>query len=120
MDLLLDPNTNDLVFINGQTPVTRSNFDVVSQRLKIRLQTFLGEYVFDTQYGVPYFQRIFGKRIRKTEIDNIFQQQILLEEGIVEIVSFDSTFTNNVYSVRFQAKNNKLLITPVVEVTINI
>ena len=120
MDLLRDPISGDMVFINGQTPVTRSDFDVVAQRLKIRLLTFQGEYNFNTSYGVPYFQRILGKRIRKQEIDNIFQQQILLEEGIVEITSFQSTLTNGIYELKFTAKNNKNLITPTIQITTNI
>lgn len=117
--MLLGPD-NDLVFVNGATPVTQLNFNVIAQRLKIRLQTFLGEYNFNTSYGVPYFQRIFGKRVRKQEVDNIFQQQILLEEGVVEIVNFESTLMSNIYTVKFQAKNDKNLITPEVEVIINI
>lgn len=119
MDLLLD-SSNDLVFSNGETPVTRSNFDVVAQRLKIRLQTFQGEYNFNTQYGVPWFQRILGNKIRKQEIDNIMQQQILLEEGVVEIVEFNSTFQNFVYSLRFKVTNNKALISPEIQITLNI
>lgn len=120
MDMLLDPASNDVVFINGQCPVTTSDFNVVAQRLKIRLLTFLGEYDFNTEYGVPYFQRILGKRIRKQDIDNIFQQQILLEEGVVEILDFNSTLINSTYSLSFRARNDKRLITPVVEITTTI
>jgi hypothetical protein len=119
MDLLLGPD-NDLVFINGECPVTKSDFDVVAQRLKIRLQTFQEEYQFNVTYGVPYFQRIFGKRIRKQEIDNIFEQQILQEEGIVEVIDFESTFVSNIYTASFKAKNDKRLISPTIEVSINI
>lgn len=110
----------DLVFTNGATPVTQSNFDVVAQRLKIRLQTFQGEWIFNTQYGVPWFQRILGKKVRKQEVDNIMQQQILFEEGVVEIVDFNSTFQNFVYSLSFKVKNDKTLISPEIQITINI
>lgn len=108
------------MFINGATPVTRSDFDVVAQRLKIRLLTFLGEYNFNTQYGVPYFQRILGKRIRKQDIDNIFQQQILLEEGVIQIISFNSTLVNSVYSLTFTASDDKKRLLPPVTITTNI
>ena len=116
MDLLLD-SSGDLVFQNGTTPVTTTDFDVVAQRLKIRLQTFQGEYNFNTEYGVPYFQSILGKRVRKIEIDNIFQQQILLEDGINEIVDFRSTYENNIYTLVFTARNDKGLLTPPITIT---
>ena len=119
MDLLLGPD-HDLVFVNGETPVTKTDFDVVGQRLKIRLLTFMGEYVFNTSYGVPYFQSILGTRIRKVDVDNIFQQKILEEDGVVEIVSFESTLVNGVYNLKFTARNDKNNITPLIEISLSI
>ena len=103
MDLLLDDN-HDLVFVNGSTQVTLDRVDVVAQRLKIRLLTFLGEWRFNTAYGVPYFQRIYGFKIRKTDIDTIFQQIILQEPGVRSIVSFESTFESRVYNLVFRVR----------------
>lgn len=103
MDLLLDEN-NDLVFINGQTPVTSYPVQVVAQRLSIRLRTFLGEWFLNTTYGVPYWQRILGKKTTKAAIDKIFQQQILEEVGVMQITSFNSTFENRQYSLSFRVK----------------
>lgn len=117
MDILLDSSSHDCVFINGETPVTRSDFDVVSQRLKIRLKTFQGEYNFNTEYGIPYFQRILGHKARKQEVDNIFQQNIMEEEGVTEIIDFNSTLVNKVYNLSFRAKNNKRLISPLIIIT---
>jgi len=116
MDLLLGED-NDLVFINGQCPVTLDDFNVVAQRLSIRLRTFLGEYNFNTEYGVPYFQSILGMRVRKQDVDNIMQQQIYKEEGVVQIESFNSTLENFEYKMSFRVKNDKGLIS---EQTINI
>lgn len=116
MDIRLDPSSHDCLFINGQCPVTTSDFDVVAQRLKIRLKTFQGEYNFNTSYGIPYFQRILGKKARKQEVDNIFQQAILEEEGVKEIIEFSSTFINNVYELKFKVKNDKNLISPLITI----
>jgi len=102
VDLLLDPITHDCVFINGECPVTQQRIDVVPQRLKIRLLTFLGEWVFNTVYGVPYFQSILGHKTAKESIDNIFREQILLENGVAEILTFESTFINRIYSLSFK------------------
>jgi len=118
MDVKLGDD-GDVLFINGECPVTTTDFDVVAQRLQIRLKTFQGEYDFNTSYGVPYFQRILGKKIRKQEIDNIFQQIIYLEDGVTEILDFNSTFSKNTYELRFRAKNDKSLISPIITISIN-
>lgn len=94
MDLLLDEKTHDMVFSNGATPVTTTPQITVAQRLKIRLQTFQGEYFMNLQAGVPYYQRIFGKIKNKSTIDTIFQSEILADEGVIELVDYQSTLDN--------------------------
>jgi hypothetical protein len=84
---------------------TQPLIQTVSQRLKIRLLSFYGDWFMDTTYGVPYFQRLLGiKQTSKAAADLIFQQQILAEEGVKEIVSFDSTFINRQYSLTFKVR----------------
>lgn len=90
MDLLLDPNTHDLVFVNGQATVTQTQAEIVAQRLKITLYTFLGEWFLDTSIGVPYFQQIFGKGRTKSAVDVIFQRFISNDPGVIEIREFQS------------------------------
>jgi len=91
MDMLVDGDVNDVVFKNGQTPVTTDEKTKVAQRLKIKLQTFLGEYFLNTQAGVPYYQRVFGKVRNKSLVDTIFQRQILEDPDVLEILSYSST-----------------------------
>lgn len=116
MDILIDEETNDIVFINGQTPVTDNQKLTVSQRLKIRLQTFLGEYFLDTTVGVPYYQRIFGKVRNKSTIDTIFQKQILDDEGVIEIVSYSSSIdsASRLMSVEFTVRTSEGVTNPIV------
>lgn len=90
MDLLLDPITNDLVFVNGKATVTQTQSEIVTQRLKITLSTFLGEWFLDTSIGVPYFQQIFGKGRTKSAVDVIFQRIIANDPGVIEIRNFSS------------------------------
>lgn len=114
MDILIQrnpiaPDFGDAVFINGpltQDGVTTERKDTVAQRLRIRLSTFRGEWIFDTNYGVPYWQEILGKKVSKSKIDQIFQEQILLESGVREITSFTSTFVNRAYSATFRVRVN--------------
>ena len=108
MDFRLDRLENDILWKNGPLTTdytTQPYTETVGQRLKIRLLTFMGEWFLDTTYGVPYWQRLLGvKQTSKSAIDLIFQQQILSEPGVKEIVSFDSSFQNRQYSLSFRVK----------------
>lgn len=102
MDLLLD-NSNDLVFINGKCPVTRDLAESTIQRLKIKLNTFYGEWFLNTEYGVPYYEEIFGKNRLKSTIDSIFQEQILEDENVIKILEFSSSISaDRRYSLTFR------------------
>ena len=92
MDLLVNEDTNDMVFINGACPTTTDKRSVVSQRLKISLQTFSGEWFMDTDVGIPYFQRVFGKHRSSADVDRIFQEAILLDPDVLELLTFYSEF----------------------------
>lgn len=123
MDLLLDPVVHDIVWNNGTLTreyTTQPYTQTVAQRLKIRLLSFRGEWFINTEYGVPYWQEILGKKPGKSRVDNIFQEQILLEDGVKEIVTFSSTFINRQYSLTFSVKvvsgevSESITITPTI------
>ena len=128
MDILLNndvtsPSFGDAIWING--PLTSENLttdpaSVVAQRLRIRLQTFFGEWFLATDYGVPYFQRILSKKVSKTSVDRIFQEQILSERGVREIVSFSSTFQNRQYDMSFRVRALDGSVTESITVNTNI
>ena len=106
MDLLLDRDSHDMVFINGACPVTQEKRDIVAQRLKITLATFLGEWFLDEDLGVPYVQRIFGKQPDLKSVDVIFQTKILETFEVSSILSYYSTldYSTRVFSVTFQVR----------------
>lgn len=120
MDLLLDVESNDLIFTNGGCPVTDENRLIVAQRLTIRLQSFLGEWYFDTTYGVPYWQRILAKKTSKSSVDRIFQEQILAERGVLEILEFSSTLKNRLYEMSFRVRTNANQITDLIEINLGV
>jgi len=67
--------------------------------------TFQNEYFWDLSYGVPYWQRLLGiKQTSKAAVDLIFNQKILEEPGVKEIVTFNSTFSNRIYSLTFSVR----------------
>lgn len=101
MDLLL--TGNDLVFSNGFCPVTRDLAEATTQRLIIKLNTFLNEWFLNTEYGIPYYESIFGKQRLKSTIDNIFQNKILEETNVIRIAEFSSSISSDrVYSMTFK------------------
>lgn len=106
MDILLN-DENDIEFDNQDSPlVTDEQRLDVAQRLKIKLQTFLGEWFLNIENGIPYYQRIFRKGIRKSEIDLIFQSAILEDDQVEAITLFDSTLDNSTrhYSMSFRVR----------------
>lgn len=119
MDILLNEDTHDIVFINGDCPITDGQKTTVAQRLKVRLQTFLGEYFLNTSIGVPYYQRIFGKIKNKSTIDTIFQREILSDEGVIEITSYrsDLDVSTRYLEVTFTVRTSEGVTNPI---TINV
>ena len=112
MDILIQrnpiaPDFGDAVFINGpltSNGLTTERKDTVAQRLRIRLCTFREEWFLDTTYGVPYWQEILGRKVSRSKVDQIFQEQILLEQGVREITYFTSTLINRAYSATFRVR----------------
>jgi hypothetical protein len=91
MDLRLDPSTNDLALTAG-SPTLVSGAGAIAQQLRIRMKFFLGEWFLDTRLGIPYFQKILGKKRRKNLIDSIFRKAISTTPGVKTIDSFEQTF----------------------------
>ena len=106
MDLKLDKNKHDMVFVNGDCPMTQGMADSTAQKLSIRLRTFQGEWFRDVTYGTPWFSRVFGKKVSKTTVDIVIQEQIRKEPSVVQITSFESSFDNasREYSCSFKVR----------------
>lgn len=106
MDLLMDirRGVHDNVFVNGQCPVTRDPIERLMQKLKIKLLTFRGEWFHDTGHGVPYWQEILGHKVSKSRVDMLFQEAILEEQSVLEIVSFNSSLLDRTYSLEVKVR----------------
>lgn len=94
-DLLIDQATNDLDLSGGVLKFTTEVREEVAQRVGIKLRTYAGEWFLDTTYGIPYLQEIIAQARNKRDIDSIFISEIRSEEGVSNIISYDSTFENN-------------------------
>lgn len=102
MDILLDKDTGDILFDNGTTVTSTKDLDL-SQRLRIRLGTFNGEWFLDTDFGVPWFQQILGKQRSKATVDSIIQEEIYKEHDVRSIKSFTSEWDRVGRSYRMTA-----------------
>lgn len=121
MDFLLDSVEHDILWENGpltQEFTTQPFTQTVGQRLKIRLLTWRNEWFLDTEYGPPYIQQVLGFKNKKETIDQIFQTEILKENGVKELISFDSTFENRIYSLTFQVRVNTGEVSQPITITI--
>lgn len=72
-DLRLDPLTNDLVYTNGDLETVADDpialtADETRQRVEFVLRMQLGEWTFDTAFGVPYLEEIL---IKDFDLDQI-------------------------------------------------
>lgn len=101
------------MFTNGPPAVTSTPTENVAQRLKIKLLTFKGEWFQNILYGVPYRQDILGHKVSKTRVDRIFQEAILEERGVKEIVSFESFLSGRTYNMKFSVRADSGLTVPV-------
>ncbi len=106
MDILVSNETGDVVYTNADIPpVTDEQRLDVAQRLRIKLQTYLGEWFLNIETGVPYYERILRKGVRKQDIDVIFQTLILEEPDVLEITEFSSTLSGaREYELSFRVR----------------
>lgn len=113
MDLFMDvreSGTGDLVWRNGPSLVKSDFPDVVVQRVYIKLKTFAGEWLFNETYGVDYLGQILGKKlVTKEFVDGIIQEAILSEDGVSEIVFWESSMNGltRSYQCRFKIRDTQ-------------
>jgi len=87
---------------DGDIAITSNNFTVeenekvlTRQRLLQSLRTFLGEWFLDNSIGVGYFQFIFQKGTPPTLINDLFKNEIINTQGVVELSTFQPLDLNS-------------------------
>jgi hypothetical protein len=90
-DGLLAPD-GDLAIYNGDL-VLVTGADAIREQWLIRVRKWQGEWVLDTEDGVPYRQEIFSKQSSAARVEEIFRDVTLQTPGVlsVESVRFDIT-----------------------------
>lgn len=91
MTQIRQTDDGDIQITNNKFSLTSNNSDEeISQRLKQRLKTFLGEWFLDSTIGIPYFQAVFVKGTPPEIIDGIFKDEIIGTRGVKSLNRFDS------------------------------
>ena len=106
MDIKLNSETGDVLLSTTATittPVfTTTTSENLAQRLKIRLQTFKGEWFLDGTIGIDYFNQIAGKNRSKAAVDAIIQAEILKEQEVLQITAYSSVVDKTTRKITIQ------------------
>lgn len=103
MGLKTAPNgSQDIYFDNGQLAFV-SGRQYTAQRIKTRLQLFLGEWAFDTSQGVPWFETVFAKPADIVTIESVIKNTILDTPNVLSLLSYSDTLDRRerAYTVQF-------------------
>lgn len=83
-NLALDSN-HDIIIGRGATRV--GGAEQVAQLCKCRLMTLLGEWKQDTSLGLPWFEAIFTKQVRASDIESAVANIIRSTNGVQQLIS---------------------------------
>ena len=85
-NLALDSN-HDIIIGRGATRIGGAT--QVAQLVKCRLLTLLGEWKQDTSLGLPWFDAIFTKQVRPSDIEAAIANIIRGTAGVQQLISVD-------------------------------
>jgi len=85
-------NSNGDIDISGSViSLTDPGAESTAQRLFIKLRTFKTEWVYNTDFGVDYFGKVFTKGPAKALVDAEFRSKIVNTPGVSQLIRFTST-----------------------------
>ena len=104
MDIKLDED-GDISLVSGDAQTTSIGAEDLAQRLRIRLNTFQGEWFMDNTLGIDWWNRVMGKNRSKMAVDALIQDSILKEPDALQIVSYTSSIsTDRKFSCSFRVR----------------
>ena len=90
LDVLLDTSGDLYVGEGGDIVLTES----VRQAVKIRLLWFLGEWRFEPEYGVPYYEEILTKNSDLELAKQAIRDEAVSVEGVLDVRDIVVTVQN--------------------------
>jgi len=112
INVVTDPNNSSVI----ENDLAVENFDLVlidgieqiRQRLKIRLQFFIGEWYLDTTLGVRFYQDVLVKNPQLTKLQSLFKATIMGTIGVTQLTAFDLSVDNKNRSMSLSFTVNTL------------
>lgn len=101
-NLKLDSN-HDIIIGRGATRVAGT--PMVAQLVKCRLLALLGEWKLDPKIGLPWFDSIFTRNVRTSDIESAVANVIRATNGVRQLVSLsiDANRKTRVLTISFEA-----------------
>ncbi|HEI0612417.1 TPA: hypothetical protein SIF59_004300 [Escherichia coli] len=101
-NLKLDSN-HDIIIGRGATRV--GGVDMVAQLVKCRLLTLMGEWKQDESLGLPWFDAIFTKRVRPSDIQSAVANIIRTTNYVRQLidVTLDADYRSRKLNISFTA-----------------
>ena len=101
-NLALDSN-HDIIIGRGATRI--GGAEQISQLVKCRLLTLLGEWKQDTSLGIPWFEGIFTKNVRPADIQLTIANIIRGTAGVQQLISIelDADYRARTLTITFTA-----------------
>lgn len=103
IDLKIDEETHDIVVKNFTFETTTDIQMDITQRLKVKFLWFRDEWVHNINYGIDWFNDVFEKGIDLNDIDTLFKAEITREQGVEELVSYESYFDRKTRKLAIKA-----------------
>lgn len=92
--LLLDRTYNVLVLdANGNIALADEPYSI-AQDCASAVRTFLGEAIYDTSLGIPYFDQVLGQWPPVSLIQSLIEQQALTVPDVVQAKCVITDFSN--------------------------
>ena len=80
---------------NGDIAIDKGDISLVDslkQSIEIKLRWFLGEWKFNPDFGIPYYEEIFTKQVSIERIEAIVEDALLVIDGISSIDAIDVSY----------------------------
>lgn len=93
-NFMVDRVTGDLATTADGTQVGRTlrTIDTLEQRIRTRMQTFMGEWYLNEEMGVPYFQEVLVKNPDVARVRALLLAALLSVEGVKQVTKFNVAF----------------------------
>jgi len=89
-DIYIDPVTGDLGISGGKMRLTEPGGEASSQRLRVRLRQWRGDYILDLRVGMPYVDYL-GQKAVERRFREMLRRSVVTCPGIASLDSFALT-----------------------------